>query len=86
MYSRKFAPNPKGRKPFLQVMIDLATLEKCGKFKEFKDLITVITGNEDCTWWCCIVGKWRIPWACVWRGIPLTCTVGIETGQVLTQT
>ena len=23
---------PKGRKPFLQVIIDLTTLEKCGKF------------------------------------------------------
>ena len=25
--------SPKGRKPFLQVIIDLTTLEKCGKFK-----------------------------------------------------
>ncbi len=29
---------PKGRKPFLQVIIDLTTLEKCGKFPQFKDL------------------------------------------------
>ncbi|MBD0261381.1 MAG: hypothetical protein ICV78_01290 [Tolypothrix sp. Co-bin9] len=32
---------PLGRKPFLQVIIDLTTLEKFGKFKEFKNLITV---------------------------------------------
>ena len=31
---------PKGRKPFLQVIIDLTTLEKFGFFKEFKNLIT----------------------------------------------
>jgi hypothetical protein len=32
---------PKGRKPFLQVIIDLTTLEKFGKFT---------TENEVCTW------------------------------------
>jgi hypothetical protein len=26
---------PKGRRPMLQVLIDLTTLEKCGKFKPF---------------------------------------------------
>lgn len=31
----------KGRKPFLQVIIDLTTLEKRGKFKFFEDLIRV---------------------------------------------
>lgn len=31
---------PKGRKPCLQVIIDLTTLEKRGKFKEFEHLIT----------------------------------------------
>lgn len=28
-----------GRRPFLQVIIDLTTLEKRGKFQDFKDLI-----------------------------------------------
>jgi hypothetical protein len=31
----------KGRRPFLQVIVDLTTLEKRGKFKEFKDFISV---------------------------------------------
>ncbi|RCJ34093.1 hypothetical protein A6770_17330 [Nostoc minutum NIES-26] len=30
---------PKGRRPQLQVIFDLTTLEKCGKFKEFDHLI-----------------------------------------------
>ncbi|BAZ71145.1 hypothetical protein NIES4106_59420 (plasmid) [Fischerella sp. NIES-4106] len=30
-----------GRKPFLQVIIDLTTLEKAGKFQEFEHLISV---------------------------------------------
>jgi hypothetical protein len=30
-----------GRKPFLQVIINLTTLEKRGKFSEFSDLIRV---------------------------------------------
>ncbi|WP_414582448.1 hypothetical protein [Scytonema sp. PCC 10023] len=29
------------RRPFLQVIVDLTTLEKRGKFKEFKDFISV---------------------------------------------
>lgn len=37
---------PKGRKPFLQVIIDLTTLEKFGKFPQFKDLIRVYNGKR----------------------------------------
>ncbi|MDF5732752.1 MAG: hypothetical protein PUP92_33365 [Rhizonema sp. PD38] len=35
-----------GRKPFLQIIIDLTTLEKCGKFKEFENLISVYNGKR----------------------------------------
>lgn len=35
------ASSGKGRKPFLQVIIDLTTLEKRGKFQDFSDLIRV---------------------------------------------
>lgn len=35
---------PLGRRPSLQVIIDLTTLEKCGKFKEFEHLISVYHG------------------------------------------
>jgi hypothetical protein len=33
-----------GRKPFLQVIIDLTTLEKRGKFSTFGDLINLSSG------------------------------------------
>ncbi|WP_199332357.1 MULTISPECIES: hypothetical protein [Fischerella] len=35
----------KGRKPFLQVIVDLTTLEKRGKFKCFENLIKVYNGK-----------------------------------------
>ncbi len=62
---------PKGRKPFLQVIIDLTTLEKFGKFKGFDNLITVYNGKRGLhlvvTYLA--VGKWRIPWSFrVFRG------------------
>jgi hypothetical protein len=37
---------PKGRKPFLQVIIDLTTLEKAGKFKGLENLIRVYNGKR----------------------------------------
>ncbi len=35
-----------GRRPKLQVLLDLTTLEKVGKFKEFKELIRVYNGKR----------------------------------------
>ncbi|MBW4501025.1 MAG: hypothetical protein KME57_16035 [Scytonema hyalinum WJT4-NPBG1] len=61
----------KGRRPFLQVIIDLTTLEKRGKFKEFEDLIRVYNGKRGLHIIVVylVVGKWRIPWSFrVWRG------------------
>jgi hypothetical protein len=61
----------KGRRPFLQVIIDLTTLEKRGKFKEFEDLIRVYNGKRGLhiVVVYLVVGKWRIPWSFrVWRG------------------
>ncbi len=37
---------PLGRKAFLQVIIDLTTLEKCGKFKGLNKLISVYNGKK----------------------------------------
>ena len=53
----------KGRRPFLQVIIDLTTLEKRGKFKEFEDLIRVYNGKRGLhiVVVYLVVGKWRIP-------------------------
>jgi len=62
---------PKGRKPFLQVIIDLTTLEKCGKFPQFKDLIRVYNGKRGLHLVVVylVVGQWRVPWSFrVWRG------------------
>jgi hypothetical protein len=62
---------PKGRKPCLQVIIDLTTLEKFGKFPQFKDLIRVYNGKRGLHLVVVylVVGQWRIPWSFrVWRG------------------
>ncbi|WP_216669932.1 transposase [Brasilonema sennae] len=66
-----FSAEGKGRKPFLQVIIDLTTLEKRGKFKNFEDLIRVYNGKRGLhiVVVYLVVGKWRIPWNFrVWRG------------------
>ncbi len=63
--------SPKGRKPFLQVIVDLTTLEKSGKFKQFEDLISVYNGKRGLhlVVLYLVVGRWRIPWSFrVWRG------------------
>lgn len=62
---------PLGRKPFLQVIIDLTTLEKCGKFKEFEELISVYNGKRGIhlVVLYLVIGRLRIPWSFrVWRG------------------
>ncbi|MDF5717121.1 MAG: hypothetical protein PUP93_25450 [Rhizonema sp. NSF051] len=63
---------PLGRKPFLQVIIDLTTLEKFGKFKAFQNLIRVYNGKRGLHA-CCgvesVVGREGVPWNFrVWRG------------------
>jgi len=61
----------KGRRPFLQVIIDLTTLEKRGKFKDFENLIRVYNGQRGLyiVVVYLVVEKWRIPWNFrVWRG------------------
>lgn len=66
----------KGRRPFLQVIIDLTTLEKRGKFKEFKHLISVYNGKRGLHMVVLylVVGRWRIPWSFrVWRGKGTPC-------------
>lgn len=62
---------PLGRKPFLQIIVDLTTLEKFGKFPNFKDLITVYNGKRGLHLVVVylVVGPWRVPWSFrVWRG------------------
>jgi len=62
---------PKGREPSLQVMIDLTTLEKRGKFKAFEQLVRVYhsKGGLHLVVLYLVVGRWRLPWNFrVWRG------------------
>jgi len=61
----------KGRRPMLQVIIDLTTLEKRGKFKAFEQLIRVFDGKRGLhlVVMYLVIGRWRIPWSFrVWRG------------------
>lgn len=73
----------KGRKPFLQVIIDLTTLEKFGKFPGFKDLITVYNGKRGLHLVVVylVVGHWRerVEFPCMeGERNSLTCTPGIK--------
>ena len=46
MLNRLLSYSAKGRRPWLQVIVDLTTLEKCGKFAAFKHLIHVLNGKR----------------------------------------
>lgn len=62
---------PKGRRPQLQVILDLTTLEKCGKFKSFDNLIRFYNRKRGLhvVVMYLVIGQWRIPWSFrVWRG------------------
>ena len=77
-----------GRRPFLQVIVDLTTLEKRGKFKEFEHLISVYNGKRGLhlVVLYLVVGRWRIPWSFrVWRGkgTPSQAQLGLKLVQRL---
>lgn len=62
---------PLGRRPMLQVIIDLTTLAKTGKFKPFEHLISVYNGKRGLhlVVLYLVVGRWRVPWSFrIWRG------------------
>jgi hypothetical protein len=62
---------PRGRRPCLQVIIDLTSLEKRGKFKAFDVLISVLDGKRGLhlVVLYLVVGQWRVPWSFrVYRG------------------
>jgi hypothetical protein len=79
-----------GRRPTLQVILDLTTLEKVGKFKEFKHLIRVYNGKRGLHVVILYIvmgllksalGLSRLPW----QGYPLPDRPWITTGEELTQ-
>ena len=81
---------PKGRRPALQVIIDLSTLEKRGKFKSFEHLISVYNGKRGLhlVVLYLVVGRWRIPWSFrVWRGkdTPSPAQLGLKRCHWVTQ-
>ena len=60
-----------GRRPTLQIILDLTTLEKTGKFKEFKELIRVYNSKRghNVVMLYIVVGQWRMPWGFrIYRG------------------
>lgn len=62
---------PAGRRPWLQVIVDLTTLEKRGKFKAFAPLLSVLQGKRGLhlVVLYLVVGHWRVPWSFrVYRG------------------
>jgi hypothetical protein len=78
----------KGRKPFLQVIIDLTTLEKRGKFKAFEQLVRVYHRKRGLhlVVLYLVVGQWRIPWIFrVYRGknAPSPAQLGLRLGSEL---
>ncbi|ARV60620.1 hypothetical protein BZZ01_20185 [Nostocales cyanobacterium HT-58-2] len=79
-----------GRKPFLQVIIDLTTLEKRGKFKDFSDFIKVYNGKRGLHLVVVylVIGRCRIPWNFrVWRGkrTPSPAQLGLKIVKRLPQ-
>lgn len=60
-----------GRRPLLQVIIDLTTLEKRGKFKLLDGLVRVFHSKHGLhlVVLYLVVGQWRVPWSFrVYRG------------------
>lgn len=85
-----FSESLRGSKPFLQVIIDLTTLEKCGKFKEYEHLVSVYNKKRGLhlVVLYLVVGKWRIPWSFrVWRGkgSPSPAQLGLKLVKRLPQ-
>ncbi len=79
---------PQGRKPFLQVIIDLTTLEKSGKFKGLSNLIHVYHGKRGLHLVVAylVVGRWRVPWSFrVWKGkgTPSPAQLGLKLVKCL---
>jgi hypothetical protein len=68
---RLLAPRRRGRRPILEIMVDLTCLEKAGRFKGLDQLIHVLNGKRGLQVvivYLCVAG-WRIPWGFrVWRG------------------
>lgn len=79
---------PRGRRPHLQVILDLTTLEKRGKFKAFNELVHGYHGKRGghLVVRYLVMGRWRIPWSFrVYRGKdePSPAQLGLRRVQQL---
>jgi len=71
IFNLVLAERRKGRKPILQVILDLTTLEKVGKFPHLQDLVRVYNHKKGLhiVVLYLVVGNWRFPWSFrVYRG------------------
>ncbi|WP_250126662.1 transposase [Chroococcidiopsis sp. CCMEE 29] len=80
-----------GRRPTLQVILDLTTVEKVGKFKEFKHLIRVYNRKRGLhlVMLYLVVGQWRVPWGFrIYRGkdTPSPAKLGLRLVKSLPKT
>ena len=69
-----------GRKPTLQVILDLTTLEKVGNFSHLKDLVRVYHHQKGLhiVVMYLVIGNWRFPWSFrVYRGKGTTSPSGL---------
>jgi len=55
---------PRGGRPHLQVIVDVTSLEKRGKFKAFSEVVRVFHGKRGIHLVVVylVVGPWRVPW------------------------
>lgn len=67
MVNHLLAQRPRGRRPHLQVIVDLTTLSKRGKFKALEGLTRVFHRKRGLhlVVLYVVVGPWRLPWS--WR-------------------
>ncbi len=70
----------KGRKPIIQVILDLTTLEKVGNFPHLKELIRVYHHKKGLhiVVMYLVIGNWRFPWSFrIYRGKGTTSPSGL---------
>ena len=81
---------PLGRKPFLQVIIDLTTLEKVGKFKAFENLIRVYNGRRGLHACCGVFSCWSVAYSLEFSCLEgkryyFPSEFGIKNGQIFAE-
>ena len=74
------AQRVRGRKPIIQVMLDLTTLEKVGNFPDLKDRVRVYHHKKGLhiVVMYLVIGNWRFPWSFrIYKGKGTTSPSGL---------